>query len=229
LWGCKDALPLVGDATIRHATELLIEEEAAHTKVHTRYNFMLAKEGYPVARHARIMERQIKWLTEHTSLKTRLAMAACVEHITGSMGIVGLDSGILETTVDERMKKVWVWHLLEEIDHRSASFDLYTHLRGGYIRRVTVMLLVFLLTTWHHTRIQWSLLLYSGDIWRWSVFREGFTLWKRNGFYRVMMRSLFTFFKPGFHPSHIHIRDALGYRAHRYRIERELAGYFPAT
>ena len=41
--------------------------------------------------------------------------------------------------------RLWMWHALEEIEHKGVAFDVYEAVGGGYLRRALAMLWVTVL------------------------------------------------------------------------------------
>jgi len=33
---------------------------------------------------------------------------------------------------DRHVSSMWLWHLIEEIEHKNLAFDVYRHLYGGH-------------------------------------------------------------------------------------------------
>ncbi len=221
------ALPYLTNKDILKEARHLIEEEVAHSKVHRQYNKLLEKEGYNLKTYEFLTKKLISFGDRFLSLKFQLAGSACIEHLVGSMGVVGIDHGIFEGGLDERMKKVWLWHLLEEIDHRSSAFDIYTHLGGGYLRRINMMTGIILIFITCHIYAQSGLLWQSGNLFNPRIHLEGLRfMFGKKGLYRNLIAPFLAYYRPNFHPSQIKIRDSLGYRVHRYHLEEELKKYF---
>jgi predicted metal-dependent hydrolase len=223
----EQALPYIKDREMLKEARHLIEEEGAHSEVHTSYNKLLRNEGYDILRYEKLAESLVKFADKYLSLKSKLAISTCAEYLTGIGGIFVIDHGVLNEGVDERMKKVWLWHLLEEIDHRNACFDLYINLGGGYFRRVIAMTTVVIISFFSHLYSHLGLLRKGGNLFNPGVHLEGFSFWwGKNGLWKLAFPFL-AFYRPNFHPSQIKIRDILGQKAHRYRFEEELKTYFP--
>ena len=221
--------PNIKDQKLLKRKELLAEEESAHALVHTSYNRMLEQEGYRVKHYRESLVRLRGRAERHLSQKWQLAFCASLEHLTACTGLIILEKGVIETGVDERMRKVWLWHSLEEMDHRDIMFDIYKYFGGGYLRRVAMMMFLATLVLWEQFKIRNGLLWQSGHFFDWGVRKNSWKfLWGKNGFHRHMAEELLKWMHPNFHPLQIKYQKALEYRIHRYPIEEELASYFPA-
>jgi hypothetical protein len=151
-----------------------------------------------------------------------------VEHFTASISLYCLGNKQIFDGVDERMKKVWLWHFTEEVDHRSAIFDVYRNMGGGYVRRAIVMALMLVMSGLQHFQTYQGLLWQSGHFFdprvRWNELRF---LWGRDAFVLKMAIPFLRYFTPGFHPGRIDLGPDLRHEIHRRPIEQELAAYFP--
>ncbi len=226
----KKISPLITDKKLMKERDLLIEEESAHSQVHNRYNKMLENEGYIVKHYEKSLERFQQFVHRHLSLKSQLAFCAGVEHMTACMSVLAIDKGIIDKGIDERMRKVWLWHFLEEIDHRHVTFDIYRYMGGGYVRRILIMFLVMVVFTWYNIRIRTGLLHQGGHFAKLGVHVSGLKfLWGKNGFHRGLIHPMIFYFSPFFHPNKIQYKELSKHAVHRYRIEGELISYFPNT
>ena len=213
---------------LKESIQTLIHEESAHSRVHDAYNNYLRSVGFRIDDILRREKKLTDFLLKHFSLKTRLAFCAITEHFTAIMAKQILDTGILEgEDIDERMDRVWTWHALEELDHRATAFDLYLAAGGGYVRRVLAGLLSSALFLYMQQTCFFSLMSQKNALFNLQVWKRGMPfLFGTKGIYRHLFTDWLRFFKPGFHPSSLSIRNALKKQLHHYHIESELISYF---
>jgi len=117
-----------------------------------------AQEGYHFRNHAKIneiilskmtpefademrqieaeMEADYQLYTKEKSLKWNLAYAEGFEAMTFIMAMGILEKGF--EGVDKSWATLMEWHMAEEIEHCSVTFNAYHHLFGGYLYRVRV-------------------------------------------------------------------------------------------
>ncbi len=221
----QDALPHVSDHARRDA-ELLVVEETSHARVHRAYNDMLRLEGYRTDQYERLVPLWTSFVLRHFKIGNQFAVASAVEHLTACLGVVGLDYGVLDIGVDARMRRVWMWHLIEEVHHRHACFNLSKFFGAGYCMRAIALVVMTTIFIFIHTYTMVGLLWQSGHLFDFSVWREGLRFaCGKNGAYKIF-NPFFSYFKPGFHPNKIQIRSAVNTHIHKYHIETELLGYF---
>lgn len=162
LWMCRvfnQALPFVTDEKLRSDVKGFIAQEAHHAAAHKVAQDYLRHYGYDIDGLLNYIELAFKklgvdsplGLTLPKSLQphwltVRVGIAASVEHFTSMLGTWCLDTQPWqEQMADEAMSDLFVWHLAEEVEHRSVAFDLYMHLCGeenknfAYLQRQAIM------------------------------------------------------------------------------------------
>jgi predicted metal-dependent hydrolase len=120
------------------ATQVFMQQEANHYKLHQRYNETLYRAGYGGLREleARLHADYERFLATK-SLRFNIAYAEGFE----SLGIIyaafffeHIDD--LLVGADASVAMLWKWHLAEEFEHRNVCHDLYDVLYGGYWQRI---------------------------------------------------------------------------------------------
>ena len=208
--------------------QTIVHEEVAHARVHDAYNEYLKTTGLVFDKYIERGRSINRFLDRNFSLKTRLAICSTIEHFTASMAKQVLDTAIMEgVDVDERMDRVWTWHALEELHHRSTVFELYVAADGGFFRRAWAALLATALFIYMQHACCFSFLRQKGVLFNWRVWYKGFPfLFGKKGVYRHLFLDWLRLFWPWFHPEDIPIRNILQRQLHHYHIESELAEYF---
>ena len=103
--------------------------------------------------------------------------------------------------VDPRMKALWRWHAVEEIEHKSVAVDVYSA-TGGSTRMRRIMMVMLTL------QLNVSLFLYTthmlkcdGQLWKWKTLNSALSfLYGRKGLYTTVAGEYFSFFKKSFSP-----------------------------
>lgn len=218
----------VHDEKLKEEMTHLIHEETAHSRVHDAYNMMLEREGYNLHLSNSIENMIFPNFEKYLSPMTNLGISMCIEYFTLIFAKHTFEQSVLEDEgVDKRLKRVWIWHNLEEIDHRSGCFDLYQYLDGGYFHRVSCMTaacLVFF-PLLHFTHL--SLLKQNKGLYRPKLIWRGLKfLFGSNGMYINSMKEWPKFFKVTFAPNQISIKHNIEKKLHHYHIENDLINYF---
>ncbi|MEU3505512.1 metal-dependent hydrolase [Streptomyces hundungensis] len=143
----KQVLPLITDELLREDVIGFIGQEAMHSAAHDDVLPHLKKLGLDPTPYT----AQVDWLFEKLLgdrtlppgrarrwwLMERVATIAAIEHYTAFLGNWILNAEKLDRCgADPTMLDLLRWHGAEEVEHRSVAFELFTHLDGGYRRRV---------------------------------------------------------------------------------------------
>jgi len=160
-WFCqafRDALPLVKDDELRAAAIAFIKQEGAHSHGHTVGNRRIEALGIDLSAYMDrldwIFGRMIgsdplgRKLTNPNAklawIKTRLAMVAAAEHLTGVLGHWILNAKTLENApIDPEMLRLYQWHGAEEVEHREVADAMFRHVSGNIVLRTAAAAFVF--------------------------------------------------------------------------------------
>jgi len=224
----EDAQKLVSDPVLKKQAEILIHEELAHAAMHDAYNRYLDSQGLPASKHVAETKVLLLFFERIFTLKMRLVTCTIIEHFTAIFSKQVIEVGVLEgEDTDERMDRIWSWHCIEEMEHRSTAMDLYRALGGGYFLRVSIGAFVSLLFLSTHIPCLIDFLVKKKLLWKWSMWQTGLPyLLGKKGVYYLVVKYWLLYFKPGFHPIQIPIENRFNKQLHHYHIEDELVGYF---
>ena len=130
----------VTDPDLKRQVAGFIGQEAVHGREHRVLNDRLAELGYPTKQ----IERVTRW-----GLETRerivppianLAATAALEHFTATLAEVLLSNDeARELFGHDELRNLFLWHALEESEHKAVAFDVYKAAGGGERMRVWTM------------------------------------------------------------------------------------------
>jgi predicted metal-dependent hydrolase len=160
-WFCqtiREALPWVTDPELRDAAKAFIKQEGAHSASHTLGNRRIEQLGIDLTPYT----QRLDWLFERMLgsaplgiplhqpraqlawLKTRLAMVAAAEHLTGVLGHWILNAeGLERAPVDPEMLRLLQWHGAEEVEHRAVADAMFRHVSGNLLLRAGAAVFIF--------------------------------------------------------------------------------------
>jgi predicted metal-dependent hydrolase len=161
----RDALPLLDDA-LRERAEDYLRQESQHHAQHRRFNDLVVAR-YPSLRR---VERWMQWtygsLDRRRSAKFNLAFAAGSETIAFSLAR-WTESHLRDFFVDTdpTPASLFLWHLAEEVEHKSVAFDVWKAVDGSRRRYLLAMSMSFALLAWFSFLSTMTMLFASGH-WR---------------------------------------------------------------
>jgi predicted metal-dependent hydrolase len=182
-----------------------IRQEGQHSRVHMQFNDRLREQGINVDRIEHVQRKELSYAQEHLSPAYNLAMTAASEHMTAIMAHTFFDRGTLDKA-DPRLRAMYAWHAVEEIEHKAVAFDVLREAAGaGYGLRLLAMLHVtllfpietFLIMRYMFRADGFSFLQRAG-LWLkgfWWMYRPGGVFMNA-----TMLRHYFAWYRPGFHP-----------------------------
>jgi predicted metal-dependent hydrolase len=104
--------------------------------------------------------------------------------------------------VHESVRPLWLWHALEESEHKAVAFDVYKAAGGGYVRRVLIMLLTTAVFFAAQGIVHARLMKTRGILWKpWRWVRGSIRFWLYPGFLTRLTPAYLSYFRPGFHPN----------------------------
>jgi len=192
----------VTDPVLDAAVTGFIGQEAMHGKSHRAFNDMLRERGLPSATKLEgQLDALLGFVRKVLPARSQLAATCALEHFTAMLAEAALRHDQMRGEMHASIRPLWVWHALEESEHKAVAFDVYGAAGGGYARRASIMLLTtlifFAFTAWVHAhflaerRLLWK-------PWRWA--RGAAHMWIYPGWFTRLLPAYLAYFRPGFHP-----------------------------
>ncbi len=198
----REAIKQIEDPELLEEARAWMAQEAHHFKQHRRFNEALIACGYPELREREeAIERGYNDLRKR-SLKYKMAYTAGFEVMALSIAHTLLeDREYFFKDADPSTASLWMWHLIEEIEHKNLAFDVYQHLFGGHLYRAYGILSA-LMHMVGMIRPTYIALLKKDGVWgrwktRWAIKKVVFRL-----FVSFLPRTIL-YALPGHHPSKV--------------------------
>lgn len=138
-------MPALENEELKQAARTFIKQEAQHYIEHEKFLENLREQGYDIDPILRLVDEVItKFVESQTSEEFRLALTAGFEHLTSLLAEIGLEENFF-ASAHPKMKELFEWHALEEIEHRSVAFDVLQSVDKNYLRRVAGLLAAYLI------------------------------------------------------------------------------------
>lgn len=201
----RDFRDQVNDPVLKREIRDFIRQEGQHGLVHGQFNERLKTQGIDVDFLEGIARKiMFNIVRKYVPKKHTLAVTAAAEHMTAIMAHSFFERKEVLALADPRMRAMYAWHAMEEIEHKSVAFDVMQKVaKVGYLRRAWTMLEVTMGFTIH------SLL-----VTRYMLKVDGFSRWERakmwakglawlylpGGLFLPIAGHYMSYFRPGFHP-----------------------------
>lgn len=208
--------PKLADLQMQKEISAFIGQEAMHSKEHVAFNAAAQAYGYDV-RSLENMTDTVIQTSVNTVLKlfkpfgfTRdtigLTGTCALEHFTATIASELLRNPDIQAMFnDETMYQLWMWHAVEENEHKAVVFDVYQTLYGkglkAYGQRALAMSLAMVILFFTQSYFTARLLKQDNKL----TFKDTKYMIKfmygRKGFITRQIPELLAFFKPNFHPN----------------------------
>ncbi|WP_310497214.1 metal-dependent hydrolase [Sandarakinorhabdus sp.] len=188
--------------------DAFVKQEVNHTREHLAFNRQVTGAGYDTSEiDTRIADSLVLARTQHPV--GQLLVTVSLEHFTAIFAHAMLAKGDAAFAgASQQSRAMWLWHAIEEVEHKGVAFDTYMHITRGLKpwKRWAIRSLVF----W---RVSRNFVTKRSHDAMALLAQDGITGWearRRLAWYLVgtpgVLREVFWlwlgYFKPGFHPWH---------------------------
>lgn len=202
----RDYRSQITDPQILQDIKDFIRQEGQHTMVHNQYNARLKAQGIDVDM---ILRKHDAWMfgfqRKRLPKSYTLALTAAAEHLTAISAHALFDNRGVFEGADPRVRAMYAWHAIEEVEHRAVAFDVMQQTaKVGYFVRflamveaiLTFLVMIFVISNY--------MLKCDGFTFMQRVKLRAKGFWwvvKPGGFLSPVLGKIFSYFKPGFHPN----------------------------
>jgi len=190
----------INDPKLKAEVRGFIGQEAMHSLEHIAMNQHVRDQGMPVEE----MEKDLKVildLARKLPKRHQLAVTCALEHITAMMADMLLERDDVREDMHESMRPLWVWHAIEETEHKAVAYDVFQQVGGTYAERAFYQLFATaalgVVATWFTGRMvmkdrkNFSVKGAAKGMWR---------MWGKDGAFSSLIPAWAEYFKPDFHP-----------------------------
>jgi hypothetical protein len=190
----------INDPKLKAEVRGFIGQEAMHSLEHIAMNQHVRDQGMPVDE----MEKDLKVildLARKLPKRHQLAVTCALEHITAMMADMLLERDDVREDMHESMRPLWVWHAIEETEHKAVAYDVFQQVGGTYAERAFYQLFATaalgVVATWFTGRMvmkdrkHFSVKDAAKGMWR---------MWGKDGAFSSLIPAWAEYFKPDFHP-----------------------------
>lgn len=192
----------ITDPELKRAVAGFIGQEAIHGREHRALNDRLAQLGYPTKLYERITRRGLALRERIAPPKANLAATAALEHFTATLAELLLTSEETRRLFGhDEVRNLFLWHALEESEHKAVAFDVYKAVGGTErMRVITMNFLRYGFVAMLAVQIAFSLLLDPATYRPGNLRRSWRRLRRSPLLTRALWEQLRDYNRPDFHP-----------------------------
>jgi predicted metal-dependent hydrolase len=126
----RDVRPQISDARLQKDLDALVAQEALHTREHQRLNARLVELGYDIQGVNAELDRIFDDYVARVDERAAVALMIAGEHLIYAMSHALLADPRVTEGMEAEVKRLFLWHAAEEMEHQSVAHDVYVHLFG---------------------------------------------------------------------------------------------------
>lgn len=139
----------LGDEQLRDQVDSYLAQERSHYRQHRRFNELLTAQHPGLRWVERGLARSYRWLARHGSTEFNVAFAAGFEAVAfASARWIDSHRRELFDGADRVPSTLFLWHLAEEVEHKTVAFDVWQAVDGRRWRYARAMATSFLMLVW---------------------------------------------------------------------------------
>ena len=191
----------IQDPELRARVAGFTGQEVIHSREHDRLNEAFAARGYDVSVPERVVGATLRAL-DRLPARWRIAATAMMEHFTAVLGEDLLAGEDFRRRVHPDIVEMWLWHALEELEHKSVTYDVYDVIGNRLLERrlalglVLTVVLPAVIASWCYLLVRRAVWRRRGDL------RRGVRLlFGPGGFLRRVFAEMPHFLDRDFHPA----------------------------
>ncbi|NOU30142.1 MAG: metal-dependent hydrolase [Polyangiaceae bacterium] len=208
----------IDDPALQGDIQRFLGQEAMHGRAHDAFNQFVRDGGFDTAAIEGHVKSQLAFARRVRSPEEQLAVTCALEHFTAILAELLFDEPEIRESMAPAVRKLWMWHAVEETEHKAVAFDTFVAVGGRYrVRAFAMITTTFLFmghVTMHHRRL---LAQDKTPRSRLGYLRAMSELWVSPGWFRKLLPAYLDYFRPSFHPW----QRKPGAGFHRFREEVE--------
>lgn len=179
-----------------------IGQEAMHSKEHHAFHESAQQFGLNPESLEQMTGIILKAMEKFFPQKWNLLVTVGLEHYTAVL-VVYMMQTVNEKMTDTTIRNLWLWHSIEETEHKAVAYDLYEYVYGkgldAYLPRVAVFSFSLILITLMSHSYQLVLMKRDRQLFNFKSWRQ----FGRFAFvaYRQLVPQFFSYYRRDFHPN----------------------------
>lgn len=198
----RDYRDQITDPELSRQVKDFMYQEGQHGIVHTQFNNRVKAQGVEVDR---ILQKQkdimFGFFRKHFPRSFTLGQTAAAEHLTALMAHGFFNDNMFDKA-DPRIRAMYAWHAVEEIEHKAVAYDVLTKVaKANYFTRILSFMLVTFTFPFHVFMIMNHMFKVDGVKHRFRLWAKGlWWLYGPGGLYPRLIPAYLMYYLPGFHP-----------------------------
>lgn len=140
----REAMPLITDPEVAEEADAFVRQEGQHSTAHRHHANALIRRYPGLQETLNEVIAEFDRLTVNTSVEYRLAYTADLEATFTPVFKLMLDNdSTLFRPGDDRVASLFIWHFVEEVEHRSSALIIFDSVVGSDVYRMRMAPSIF--------------------------------------------------------------------------------------
>ncbi|MDF2416847.1 metal-dependent hydrolase [Acinetobacter beijerinckii] len=179
-----------------------IGQEAMHSKEHHAFHQSAQQYSLDPESLEKMTGIVLKAIERTFPKKWNLLVTVGLEHYTAVL-VVEMMKDVNELMTDETIRNLWLWHSVEETEHKAVAYDMYQYLYGkglsAYIPRIAIFTFSLAMITVLSTLYQLVLLKRDRQLFNLNSWRKFMHHGREK--YKVFIPKFLDYYRFDFHPN----------------------------
>ncbi|WP_410210199.1 metal-dependent hydrolase [Aquirhabdus sp.] len=183
---------------------LFIGQEAMHSKEHHAFHVSAQQFNLDPESLEKVTGVILKAIEKVAGKKFNLLVTVGLEHYTAVL-VATMMTSTNELMRDETIRNLWLWHSVEESEHKAVAFDLYQHIYGSgvnaYLSRVAVYTFSLIMITIMSNAFMVVLMKRDKQLFNFQSWKKFAAFGAKE--YKIFFPKFLQYYRPSFHPNDI--------------------------
>lgn len=185
-----------------------IGQEAMHSKEHHAFHVSAQQYDLDPESLERVTGIILKGIESLFPEKWNLLVTVGLEHYTAVL-VTTMMRSTHTLMNDETIRNLWLWHSIEETEHKAVAYDLYQYLYGeglaAYLPRVAIFTLSLALITTMSTVYHIVLMKRDRQLFNFRSWRRFAAFAQQH--YKIFIPQFLAYYRTNFHPNDVDESD----------------------
>lgn len=201
----QEVKPLIDDPEVLAQVNKLVAQEHWHTYSHVQYNRWLDKIGLPASEIHEMNLNNVEKNRGKIDKKRWIAIISIAEHNAAVFFEYLLARPELFEQMHPHFRQAWLWHALEEVEHKGVALDTYNNVREKLkevqLERRLGLIPVGISFNYRVLKHTVRFLHEDKQLWKWRTLKDAASFFfGRDGVFTKTVVPWFHWLKADFHP-----------------------------
>jgi len=190
----------IQDPALQRDVSAFIGQEAMHSHAHEDFNEYAKSYGLDVQPIIDDEYQKIEQAKGMLNDKQQLAVTCALEHFTAIIAQYFLEHPDFHNKLHPKAARLWLWHALEETEHKAVAFDVYQEIFHDDVVRKRTMRII---TTTFLTRISYITLrlMVQDKAARWQFKQHWQAIRELQTMIKTLLPAYLDYYDDHFHPN----------------------------